>query len=36
VKDVAGYGEGMPRVLVIDDEPVVQDVLARILSRAGY
>ncbi|TDI42532.1 MAG: sigma-54-dependent Fis family transcriptional regulator [Acidobacteria bacterium] len=36
MKDVAGYGEGMPRVLVIDDEPVVQDVLARILSRAGY
>ncbi|MCZ6832654.1 MAG: sigma-54 dependent transcriptional regulator, partial [Acidobacteria bacterium] len=36
MKDVAAHGEGMPRVLVIDDEPVVQDVLARILDRAGY
>ncbi len=24
------------RILIIDDEPVVQDVLGRLLARAGY
>lgn len=36
MKDRGVTGEGTPRVLIIDDEPVVQDVLARILERAGY
>ncbi len=36
MKEVMAFGEDRPRVLVIDDEPVVQDVLARILGRAGY
>jgi DNA-binding NtrC family response regulator len=36
MRGVAAYEESAPLVLVIDDEPVVQDVLARLLDRAGY
>jgi DNA-binding response OmpR family regulator len=36
VKDVARQTESMGTVLVVDDEPVVRDVVARYLERDGY
>jgi len=36
VKHVARQSDGMGTVLVVDDEPVVRDVVARYLERDGY
>ncbi len=35
VEDATGMGD-RPRLLVVDDEPLVADTLAMILARAGY
>src|SRR5690348_18407288 len=35
-QDVSGQGSSMGTVLVVDDEPMVRDVVARYLRRDGY